>query len=570
LDGSWVIGLEELSQKLWACADGQAVVDVMCASGPVVGMDHVDVAFVRSSALVSVQARWPLDADFHARYRSTPLSEHLPTTEAARTASAVFVEDLARYQEGHPALVADVEAAGFCSAAVLPLRDYQGTVLGVVGFVSSSPVKFDPARRAAMVLASELLAAALRRTDLAARSVATSALAGRLAAALSTAEVVTVARDHGPEALGAVLVSCRLLNATRDGLVAPVQAALPEPLRRRYEVVRLDEGVPLSDCVVNDRTIWLSGVDEVSERYPAIVSDVKAAGFESLAAIPLRGSEGTVMGALAIAWPKAIRVDPFFESTVQTVAEFVAQAVERAGHYDLEHTLVLDVQRRLLGHIPAVDGLDIAARYLPADRTAGVGGDWYDALSRHGTTSVVIGDVTGHGIGAATEMAQVRTVITGLLRADEPLETLIDRAEQMLDGPNRPIATLAVAQISPDRRELRYANAGHPWMLLRRADASVEVLDRSQRAMFGTHGPSRRPATLAIGPGDTLVLYTDGLVERRDESIDDGIDRLATALTRAQPSDPSAAIADALVEACATGSGRHDDDVAVVVLRIVE
>jgi sigma-B regulation protein RsbU (phosphoserine phosphatase) len=234
------------------------------------------------------------------------------------------------------------------------------------------------------------------------------------------------------------------------------------------------------------------------------------------------------------------------------------------------------LQRSLLGPPPEVAHLEAAVRYLPASRHAEVGGDWYDAFRvSDGTTMLVIGDVAGHDAPAAAVMAQTR----GMLRAvaqtvdGSPATVLsaLDRALMNLDM--HTLVTVAVATVDlrpvaaaaggPVR--LCWSNAGHPPPVLMFADGTVELLERRPNRLLGVSPDVVRvDHEILLHPGDTLVLYTDGLVERRKVPLDDGTARLVRELARIgrQPLDR---LCDDLV---ATMGSDLDDDVALLAVRL--
>ncbi len=229
------------------------------------------------------------------------------------------------------------------------------------------------------------------------------------------------------------------------------------------------------------------------------------------------------------------------------------------------------LQRALLTEPPTVPGLEIAVRYLPAVRDAQVGGDWYDAFSvPDGTTMLVIGDVAGHDVAAAATMAQARGVLRGIAQtvAGSPAAVLgsLDRALHRLEVST--VLTATVATVRPDPAgpaRLRWSNAGHPPPVLLCADGRVRVLDRRPELLLGTGCPApRSDHEVDLCRGDTLLLYTDGLVERRGASLDEGTAWLVSALA-GRAGQPVAQLCDALLAGMA---GRVPDDIAVLAVRI--
>ena len=250
------------------------------------------------------------------------------------------------------------------------------------------------------------------------------------------------------------------------------------------------------------------------------------------------------------------------------VARLSAEAATSRGAVQLAATL----QRSLLAGPPAVPGLQIAVRYLPAVQHTQVGGDWYDAFPLpDGSTMLVIGDVAGHDVAAAATMAQARGLLRGIAFCvtGSPAAVLgsLDRALTQLQV--RTLVTVAAATVRRDARTgravFRWSNAGHPAPVLLCADGSVQVLQRPVDRLLGVgEDVPRRDHELPLGPGDTVVLYTDGLVERRRVPLDEGTGWLVREL-RGLAGMPLEHLCDRVV---ADMSGRLDDDVAVLAVRI--
>ncbi|WP_237494431.1 PP2C family protein-serine/threonine phosphatase [Modestobacter sp. L9-4] len=234
--------------------------------------------------------------------------------------------------------------------------------------------------------------------------------------------------------------------------------------------------------------------------------------------------------------------------------------------------LAASLQRSLLTEPPAVPGLELAVRYLPAMQHAQVGGDWYDAFPlADGDTMLVIGDVAGHDVAAAATMAQARGVLRGIASTvtGSPAAVLsaLDRALLQLRVDT--LVTLVAATVRPDRdggtTTLTWSNAGHPPPVLAAADGTVSVLRRPADLLLGISATARRTDhTVQLTPGDTVLLYTDGLVERRGSTLDEGTDWLVQALTPLA-GRPLEQLCDVLLEGMA---GAVPDDVALLAVRV--
>ncbi|MFF3115423.1 PP2C family protein-serine/threonine phosphatase [Kitasatospora sp. NPDC057904] len=211
--------------------------------------------------------------------------------------------------------------------------------------------------------------------------------------------------------------------------------------------------------------------------------------------------------------------------------------------------------------------LRVAATYQPGGAEAAVGGDWYDVIAIDGgRTALVIGDVMGRGLRAAAVMGQLRTAVRAYARLDLPpheVMRLLDGLAMEIDA--NQIATCTYAVWDPQRRTLSYASAGHLPMLLRCPDGTILRSEEQNGPPLGTGGGLHVSHTLRLLPGTTGVLYTDGLVERRDEDIDQGLDLLARTLTGAIGAPE--VICARLLRAMGVTS-EHDDDVAVLAFQL--
>jgi serine phosphatase RsbU (regulator of sigma subunit) len=231
------------------------------------------------------------------------------------------------------------------------------------------------------------------------------------------------------------------------------------------------------------------------------------------------------------------------------------------------------LQRAMLPQLPDPPGLQLAARYLPANSTDKIGGDWYDGfVTPDGTAVFAIGDVVGHDITAAADMSQLRTLLRGYAvdGSDLPATTMgrLDRALSVL--PMSAIASIVLARIGPSGssggRRLCWTNAGHPPPLVLAPDGTVEILDTRPDMLVGIDPDRARGDHETILPaGGTLLLYTDGLIERPStgRDIDTGVQLLSAALADQQHLAPDALLERVLRPVYLD----RDDDVAVLAIR---
>ncbi|MGW2965106.1 ATP-binding SpoIIE family protein phosphatase [Streptomyces sp. NPDC001220] len=245
-----------------------------------------------------------------------------------------------------------------------------------------------------------------------------------------------------------------------------------------------------------------------------------------------------------------------------------AEAAERLRASERrQRETAVTLQRSLLPQeLEQPDDLRIAATYQPGGTEAAVGGDWYDVITLGGgRTALVIGDVMGRGVRAAAVMGQLRTAVRAYARLDLPPHEVL----QLLDGlateiDANQIATCAYAIHDPNEGRLVYASAGHLPILVRDENGTVLRTDEPTGPPLGTGGWIHTSGSVPLGPGSTAVLYTDGLVERRNEDLDEGIAALERALAGATGTPQ--VICDRLVRSAGV-TADHDDDVAVLVLQ---
>ena len=289
-----------------------------------------------------------------------------------------------------------------------------------------------------------------------------------------------------------------------------------------------------------------------------------------------------LLGSLAASWQDEHDFTVAETGLLEAFTALCAQTLDRLQRFQQQQasTRALTqmseaLQRSLLTQPATPERLSVAFRYEPAAHEAQVGGDWHDAfVTTSGLLTLVIGDVSGHDQMAAASMGQVRNLLRGLAfdSADSPA-VLLSRLDAALRGLQLDIlATAALARVeqSPaDRtrgvRRLRWSSAGHLPPMLRTPDGEVRVLTGPPDVMLGVDpGTDRSERVVELVDGATLLLYTDGLIERRDCTIDDGIDALRDLFATVGGGSPE----DVCDEILQGGRGDdHEDDVALLVLR---
>lgn len=330
---------------------------------------------------------------------------------------------------------------------------------------------------------------------------------------------------------------------------------------------RVDRLVPASEVVRDGATVVVSGRDELQSRFPDLAPQAAELGVQAIAAVPVRIGPGT-RAALSV-W--TTRPQPFDAPALELLEAMAAQcgqALRRAEGYDVEHRTSQILQRRLLSDVPVLhERATVASRYQPADITMAVGGDWYDVVHLGpDRLALVVGDVVGSGIDAAAVMGQLRSALKGIaLVSSEPVVVLeaLDRLARGTAGASAATVCYVLVDLAAGRAEV--ARAGHPPPLLISRDGACFV-EAPADPPLGYARAARRTSTLDIETGhDVLFLYTDGLIERRENPLDERFDLLRDAAEKARRGVLEDLVDDVLV-ACAHGAPRRDD-LAVLAMR---
>jgi serine phosphatase RsbU (regulator of sigma subunit) len=426
------------------------------------------------------------------------------------------------------------------------------------------------------------LEAALAAKDLASTRLARLAEAAlRLAATTTVQELTEVIISAGLAALGADGGAVGVRDPDGDTLHLALTDSLGEQNQRDFAVLPLESSLPACRAALTGETVLLPDREAGLAYSPDMASVYAATGRSAWVALPLR-TDDSLLGSLTASWTAPQR---FLADEVELMVAFAAQcaqALDRVRAREAEERaaaarkrLSETLQRSLLTEPPEPDHLQIAVRYQPAAAEAQVGGDWYDAfLVPDGTTTLVVGDVTGHDRNAAATMGQMRNVLRGVAQSVvEPPAAVLSALDTALRNlAVEALATAVLVQVRQDeteqatgQRRLLWSNAGHPPPLLLEPDGRATLLSRPPDLLLGLQPDTpRQDHTVLLEAGATVVLYTDGLVERRGEPLDDGLERLRKA-AETHAALPVEELCDALLAELA---GTPEDDVALLVLRV--
>ncbi|MFJ4871265.1 SpoIIE family protein phosphatase [Streptomyces sp. NPDC088757] len=419
--------------------------------------------------------------------------------------------------------------------------------------------------------------------------------AGRaLAEARSTAEVLRVAASlsmpgFSPDGLA-------VFGVAGDRLTIIGHHGQSHDDEGPFASMSLDTDYPAAEVVRTGRAIYLPSPEEYLRRFPVTWPLAQRFGRRSWAFVPLVVA-GRTMGAWMAAFKHPVAFTPDERSVLTTVARMLAQALARAGVAESERELSLGLQRTMMPVLgPGIPGLRVAARYVPTGGGLQVGGDWYDMIRLPGGASrpdgggagriaLVIGDVQGHDVRAAGLMGQLRIALRAYASEGHRPDAVLSRASRFLYGitdgddgedENGPrFATCLYLEVDLETGTVDIARAGHPDPAVRTNDGTVLLRPTAGGLPLGVEPDTDYPTTrIALDPGETLMICTDGLLETGGHDLDTGWERVRK-LLESHDGEDLEELADVLVEAVhgpgshhTTGplADRREDDIAVLLL----
>jgi anti-sigma regulatory factor (Ser/Thr protein kinase) len=344
-------------------------------------------------------------------------------------------------------------------------------------------------------------------------------------------------------------------------------APLNDSIRARYLRVPLDIETPQTRSVRKNEAVFVPDAATLQAEYPGPFRDAQTEGLGATAALPLVAADGTVMGSLALMWSSERTFSTDDMAFALEIANCSAQALERVRSAERERSVALALQNALLALDVRARDVVIGAQYMSADSDLRVGGDWYDAIERDdGKVVVAVGDVVGSGLDSAATMGRLRSslAITGLQTSD-PARILryLDHYAGRIPGAS--MTTVAIVVQDGRRQRISYVSAGHPPAIVVKPGGVVDVLGGGRSWPLDIGVTDERPpaASAAFPPGSVLLLYTDGVVERRGEVIDDGIGRLVRSLRRHWSLPVRHLVRQVLRDAGVDDMVRHDDAAAI-------
>ena len=323
--------------------------------------------------------------------------------------------------------------------------------------------------------------------------------------------------------------------------------------------------LPMVDAVRHDASLFLGSADEISKRYEGYGARQREIGVQSVAALSL-STDSQGVGALLLGFDQEQVFDDTTQRFLELLAALVTPALRKGLAYQAQRSTAQQLQRNLMPRtLPPLDGLELGSHYQPGGLNSDVGGDWYDVIELpDGVVAIAVGDVMGKGTAAAVVMGEVRSALRAYALLDPSPATVLERLDALVARHPVPeqLVTLVYGIIDRSRGHVTLSMAGHPPPLLAQGD-QITVLAEGTGSALGVGAGPWPEVQVELDPDTTLVLYSDGLVERRDRELGEGIAELAervrrTPARRRHPRDLCARLADDL-----TGP-LTDDDVTLL------
>ncbi len=490
-----------------------------------------------------------------------------PLVLSGRDQIAARYPDLERASEGERSIVC------------LPLI-VAGQVLGVASLSFPGERRFDGAELEFFRVMSDTCAQALERVQALADAAdqasklrflaqATDELAGSLDYEATLRNVARLAVPWFADWCSIALGIDGELRTLEVAHVDPDKVALAQEFNTRYP--------PDAHAARGSYEVFRSGRSELTpeitqEMIDQAVPDVeqrsmiRRLNLYSLMSVPLKAHD-RVLGVITwVAGEHGRRFGPGDLAFGEDLARRAGVAIDNAQLHTEVRQMAVRLQRAVLPEtFPLIAGWETAGHYLPSGHLD-AGGDFYDVLRLDdGRIALFVGDVTGHGVHAAAAMAQMRSAVRAFAAVDPAPDVVLKRLDRLFEQYEiDQLVTMVYAVLDPVRDELTLANAGHPAPVILRADGSLESLSRPQDVLLGADGSCRPTALVRFRPGDTLLAFTDGLIERRNEDLDTGRERLLHACDQLGTGQ----LQDSLLRLIhAVRDPTRDDDVAALVLR---
>jgi phosphoserine phosphatase RsbU/P len=370
-------------------------------------------------------------------------------------------------------------------------------------------------------------------------------------------ELLDTLLERTQEILEADTAAVLLIDRVAHEMVATAAKGIEEEVRGG---IRIPIGEGFAGRVAAEgKAVILEDVDHTNVRNPILLE----LGIRSLLGVPLV-ADGDTIGVLHVGTLGSRSFSKQDAELLQLVADRAALAINTSV-LKQERRVATALQRSLLPRLPDIRGLDTAARYIPGHAHL-VGGDWYDLFELPtGHVGAAIGDVVGHGLPSAIVMGRLRNALRAYALDSKDPAAVLTRLDGMVTHfESDEMATVLYAVIDPDRRQMTCAAAGHPFPFVASPSGRAAMVDAHADPPIGSGaGVERHSVDVPLTPGSTIYFFTDGVVERRGEHIDVGLERLRNAVTPGSPHRGCTRIVSQLM-----GDSELDDDFAVLALHV--
>jgi serine phosphatase RsbU (regulator of sigma subunit) len=394
-------------------------------------------------------------------------------------------------------------------------------------------------------------------------------------AALASALTVNAIIDAAKVGIGAYGADSLILVAERDGeLKVEASCGLDDDCVDALSGLKSNRPAPISVAIQWSAPVYISSPEILAEDFPHLVDRLRDCSDQAWVALPVRDSSGQVGGACLFGFGEAHEFPAEEKAQLFAASALLALSLERARMHEFQGALAGELQRGVLprGELTA-SGLTIATRYQPATSGVEIGGDFYDVVQlADGRVALVIGDVEGHNLIAASLMGRLRTTVHAYAREGHGPDEVIARANQWLvdlndNDPDLALfATCCFVVVNPETRELAICRAGHPPALVLPPGGKPRVLDCDAGLPLGIDANAEYHTTqLQVEPGSVLVLTTDGLMIA--DSADAHNLSSLLAVLRLATADDLEVLADDLLS-LPRRQTRHGDDVALLLARV--
>lgn len=379
-------------------------------------------------------------------------------------------------------------------------------------------------------------------------------------------EVAKATMSEGVGAAGATGGSLMIVQGTRVQLIS--ERDLDDDITAAWRDYDIRPTIdPISDALTTQTASFIADRAAFIEAYPHLRETIEPTPHHAWVVLPLL-HDGRAIGSLGFTYDEHQVFDTAAQLALFTIADLTTQAVVRvlSGAEDLQafaslHAALLDLE------VPPLAGVTTAAEHRGAAKTSDSGGDWFNVTELDGGRLLfVIGDVSDHGAAAVGEMGRIRAVVLAYAVEDHSTDRIAELTTLTLWKLSSTFATACIVIYDPTLRRMTWTNAGHPYPVVVPRSGTPYLLEQTHGPPLGVDATVRyEHSSLVLEPGDTVLLYTDGLIERRDHDIDEDFERLLSAipLDAARPVE----LVEQLVERLHP-SGLHDDDIAILAVTV--